>query len=353
MPVRAREVGIIVGEIPTGQLNAITDVPGVRVGHKTIVRGDGIRTGVTAVIQHEGNLYREKSPAGIAVGNGFGKLAGYTQVNELGNIETPIILTNTLSVGTAVRAAVGYTINHPGNEAVTSVNAVVGEINDGCLNDIRPLAVSEDDVLDAIRTASSGPVAEGSIGAGTGAFALGFTGGMGTSSRLVSVEDGKEYILGVLVLTNFGGLLEVLGIPVGRELASMKSAGAGADGSCIIIVATDAPVSCRNLKRIGMRAIYGLARTGSYMSNGSGDYAIAFSTAYRIPHGSKKPYPIPPLLPNEAMTSFFRAVMDATQEAVYNSLFMGVSMRGFKGREVFALPLDDVLGICRKYKILQ
>ena len=353
MPVRARDIGIIVGEMPTGQLNAITDVPGVRVGHKTIINRDSIRTGVTAILPHEGNLFQEKSPAGIAVGNGFGKLAGYTQVNELGNIETPIILTNTLSVGTAVRAAVGYTINHPGNKAVTSVNAVVGEVNDGCLNDIRSLAVLEDDVFDAIRTASSGPVAEGSIGAGTGAFAFGFKGGIGTSSRLVSGKDGKEYILGVLVLTNFGGLLEVLGVPVGRELASVKISGSGGDGSCVIVVATDAPVSSRNLKRIGMRAIYGLARTGSFMSNGSGDYAIAFSTAYRIPHGSKKPYPIPPLLPNEAMTSFFRAVMDATQEAVYNSLFMGVSMRGFKGREVLALPLDNVQEICRKYKILQ
>ena len=353
MPMRVREVGIIVGEIPTGQLNAITDVPGVRIGHKTIIQGDSIRTGVTAILPHEGNLFQEKSPAGIAVGNGFGKFAGYTQVNELGNIETPIVLTNTLSVGTAVRAVVRYTIGYPGNDAVTSVNAVVGEINDGCLNDIRALAVSEDDVLEAIGTASSGQVPEGGVGAGTGALAFGFKGGIGTSSRLVSGEDGKEYTLGVLVLSNFGGLLEVLGVPLGRELASMKRARAEADGSCIIIVATDAPVSSRNLKRIGTRAIYGLARTGSFMSNGSGDYAVAFSTAYRIPQGGKKPYPIPPLLPNEAMTSFFRAVMDAVQEAVYNSVFMGVSMRGFKGREVPGLPLDDVPAICRKHNILQ
>ena len=352
---RAREIGIEVGVMETGKWNAITDVPGVKVGHITIIQGNSVRTGVTAILPYEGNIYQGKVPAAIYVGNGFGKLAGYTQVEELGNIETPIILTNTLSVGTAVRAVVKYVLSQPGNESVRTVNAIVGETNDGYLNDIRLLSIKEKDVLDAIKRAKSGPVEEGSGGAGTGTIAFGFKGGIGTASRFVPKEDYGHYTLGVLVQSNYGGILDINGAPVGREIKQPKQgreAEKNGDGSCMIIVATDAPLSARNLKRIAKRALYGLARTGSYMSNGSGDYVISFSTAYRIPHNTKKPISIPPLIPNAAMTPFFNAVVEATQEAVYNSMLMAKTVKGQKGRVVPAISIDEVVKICRKYNVL-
>jgi len=353
--VRAREIGIEVGVMKTGMLNAITDVPGVKVGHNTIIQGNNVRTGVTAILPHDGNIYQEKVPAAIYVGNGFGKLAGYTQVEELGNIETPIILTNTLSVGTAVRAVVKYILNQPGNENVRTVNAIVGETNDGYLNNIRRLFVTEKDIIDAIKEAKSGSVEEGCIGAGTGTIAFGFKGGIGTASRIVPKKDGSNYILGVLVQSNYGGILDINGAPVGREIKQPRK-GTDAlekgDGSCMIVVATDAPLSARNLKRIAKRALYGLARTGSCMSNGSGDYVISFSTAYRIPHNIKKPISIPPLIPNAAMTPFFNAVVEATQEAVYNSMLMAKTVEGKKGRVVPAIPINEVVRICKKYNVL-
>ena len=352
---RARELGIEVGVFKPGTWNAITDVPGVIVGHKTIIRGDSVRTGVTAILPHGGNIYQEKVPAAICVGNGFGKLAGYTQVEELGDIETPILLTNTLSVGTAITAVVKYTLNQPANEKVQSVNAIVGETNDSYLNDIRGLHVSEEDVLDAIVDAKSGPVEEGSIGAGTGTRAFRFKGGIGTASRFVPTGDTNGYTLGVLIQSNYGGVLNVNGAPVGRELDWPEQGNDGVkdkDGSCMIVVATDAPLSPRNLKRIARRALHGLARTGSYMSNGSGDYAICFSTAYRVPHNGEMTVAVPPLLSNSAMTPFFRSVMEATQEAIYNSLFMATTVKGREGRVVPAISTDEVVRICKKYSAL-
>jgi D-aminopeptidase len=353
---RAREIGINVGVMKTGELNTITDVPGVKVGHKTIIRGDNIRTGVTAVLPHDGNLYQEKVPAAISIGNGFGKLAGYSQVEELGQIETPIILTNTLSVGTAVSAVVKYTLSQNGNASVRSVNAVVGETNDGYLNDIRGLHVSADDVYEAINVAVSGTAEEGCVGAGTGTRAFGYKGGIGTSSRLVPAGDSNLYTVGVLVQSNYGGDLDINGAPVGRELAwrqRNKNVKTDSDGSCMIVIATDTPLGFRNLKRLARRAFHGLARTGSNMSNGSGEYAIAFSTAYTIPNGSKDPHSLPPLVPNDAMTPFFQAVIEATREAVYNSLLMAITTRGHKERTLQAIPIDEVIKICREYNILK
>ena len=353
--VRAREIGIEVGVMETGEWNAITDVPGVKVGQITMIQGSSVRTGVTAILPYEGNVYQGKVPAAIYVGNGFGKLAGYTQVEELGNIETPIILTNTLSIGTAIKAVVKYVLSQPGNESVRTVNAIVGETNDGYLNDIRLLNVRKEDVLDAIREAKSGPVDEGSVGAGTGTIAFGFKGGIGTASRFVPKGGDGYYTLGVLVQSNYGGILDINGAPVGREIKQPKK-GTDAlekgDGSCMIVVATDAPLSPRNLKRIAKRALYGLARTGSYMSNGSGDYVISFSTAYRIPHNTKKPISIPLLIPNAAMTPFFCAVVEATQEAVYNSMLMAKTVEGQKGRVVPAISIGEVVKICKKYSVL-
>lgn len=352
--MRARELGIEVGVMETGTWNAITDVPGVYVGHQTIIRDDHVRTGVTAILPHEGNLFREKVPAAIYVGNGFGKLAGFTQAEELGNIETPIVLTNTLSVGTAMTALITYTLRHPGNEDVFSVNAVVGETNDGYLNDIRGLHVTEEDVWEAIKGATSGPVEEGSVGAGTGTTAFGFKGGIGTASRRVSKEEGGYYTVGVLVQSNYGGTLDINGAPVGRELRQPKQgkeAPKEGDGSCMIVVATDAPLSSRNLKRLAKRALHGLARTGSCMSNGSGEYVIAFSTAYRIPHNATL-LSVPALVPNDMMDPLFCGVVEATQEAVYNSMFMATTMEGQKGRVVRAIPLDEVVRICEQYKVL-
>ncbi|MEJ2005388.1 MAG: P1 family peptidase, partial [Cyclobacteriaceae bacterium] len=276
---RVRDYGIEIGVLPAGNMNAITDVPGVLVGHKTLIHGDSVRTGVTAVLPHSGNIFQDKVPAAIYVGNGFGKLAGYTQVRELGNIETPVILTNTLSVPAASRALIDYTLNLPGNENVRSVNAVAGETNDGYLNDIRGNHVTEQDVLDAIKSATGGEVTEGSVGAGTGTICFGYKGGIGTASRVLPESLGG-YTIGVLVQTNFGGVLEIAGVPVAREMGDYPFSNAikKSDGSCMIIVATDAPLSPRNLERLAKRAVFGIAKTGGIASNGSGDYVIAFST---------------------------------------------------------------------------
>ncbi len=354
---RARELGIVPGVLQPGPLNAITDVQGVAVGHVTLVEGESIRTGVTAILPHKGNLFQEKVPAAIHVGNGFGKLAGITQVRELGNIESPIILTNTLNVAEGIAGAVEYTLAQPSNERVRSVNAVVGETNDGSLNDIRARRVTKEDVIKAIRSAETGAVAEGAVGAGTGTVCFGFKGGIGTSSRVLPAQLGG-YTVGVLAQTNYGGILAINGAPVGRELGQYylrESVRESADGSCMIVVATDAPLDARNLERLAARAMLGLAVTGSSISNGSGDYAIAFSTAAeaRVPFSPQNRVLSPPALHNDAVSPLFQAVKEATEEAVYNSLFMAVTTKGAGGRTVEALPVEKVLEICRKYNLLR
>ncbi len=340
---RAREAGVVMGTLPPGPLNAITDVPGVRVGHCTLIRGDNVRTGVTVVLPHGGNLFREKVPGAVFVGNGFGKLIGSTQVNELGEIETPVVLTSTLSVGRVADAVIEYMLGLPGNEEVRSVNPLVAETNDGRLNDVRGRHAGREEVFTAIRNATAGPVEEGAVGAGTGTVAFGFKGGIGTSSRRVG-----SYTVGVLVQTNFGGDLTIAGIPVGRHLRRAPEPQAG--GSVIIVIATDAPVDHRNLRRMAARSMLGLARTGSAASNGSGDYAIAFSAApeLRIRPGQA---PQAALLSNEAMSPLFLAVIEATEEAVYNSLFRARTMTG-NGRTVEALPLEPTLEILRRHGVL-
>lgn len=351
---RAREIGITPGVGTPGTLNAITDVAGVRVGQTTVISGENVRTGVTAILPHEGNIFREKVPGGVFVGNAFGKLAGSTQVQELGTIETPIVLTNTLAVGTAVDAVVRWTVGQPGNNAVRSVNALVGETNDGTLNDIRGFHVTREHVMAAISGAKSGAVDEGAVGAGTGTIAFGWKGGIGTSSRVLPRRSGEAglaerpaWTVGVLVQTNYGGRLTIAGIPVWQRITPTSPAGrAGgapspndADGSCMIVVATDAPLDARDLERLAARAIFALARTGSTYSNGSGDFAIAFSTApenrVSVVNG---PQPRN-VLPTDAVSGLFEAVMDATEEAVYNSLLKATDMTG-NGRTVRALPLD-------------
>ena len=368
---RARDVGVKVGILPTGALNAITDVPGVAVGHTTLIRGDNVRTGVTAVLPHQGNLFRERVPGAVFVGNGFGKLAGSTQVNELGEIETPILLTSTLSVPHVADALLDFVLMQAGNEEVQSVNALVGETNDGYLNDIRGRHVTAADVLNAIKGAKEGAVAEGAVGAGTGTVAFGFKGGIGTASRKLPQNLGG-YTVGVLVQTNFGGVLTINGAPVGRELGQYylkDSVGQNdrcqphieclsavpqiADGSIIIVIATDAPVDARNLKRMAARAMMGLARTGAAGSNGSGDYAIAFSTSadvrIRFPNTAAPQGPRNlKVLPNDMMSPLFLGVIEGTEEAIYNSLFRAQTMTG-RGRTVPALPLDKTLEILRKY----
>ena len=350
-----RELGIVTGIISPGRLNAITDVKGVRVGHVTIIKGDSVRTGVTSILAHSGNIFNEKVPAAVHVGNGFGKLAGSTQVNELGNIETPIILTNTLSVGTAVKAVVNYTLNQPGNENVRSVNAVVGETNDGWLNDIRGFHVTENDVIQAIKNAKQGKVAQGCIGAGTGTICLGFKGGIGTASRVLPESMGG-WTVGVLVQTNFGGVLSVNGAPVGRELSTYsfsKYLPDNEEGSCMIVVATDAPLLHRNLKRLASRAILGIGLSGGYCSNGSGDYVIAFSVnpSCRIKNSEKRLMHFEEV-PNNKMSPLFMAVVEATYEAILNSLFFAETIKGRDGHVVEALPVDEVISICRKYNAL-
>jgi len=353
---RARELGVAPGVLRPGPLNAITDVAGVAVGHITLIDGDSIRTGVTAIVPHPGNLFQEKAPAAIFVGNGFGKLAGSTQVDELGNLETPVILTNTLSVAEGIAGAVEYTLAQAGNEGVRSVNAVVGETNDGSLNDIRGRHVNRDHVIKAIQSARGGAVEEGAVGAGTGTVCFGFKGGIGTSSRLLPPRLGG-YTVGALVQTNYGGILEINGAPVGRELGRYylkDSLNYSPDGSCMIVVATDAPLDARNLGRLAARAMLGLARTGSSSSNGSGDYVIAFSTAKecRVPMSPSGRTLTPTVLHNDSISPLFQAVIEAAEEAVYNSLFMAKTMKGHGGRAVEALPVDRVIEILRKYNAL-
>lgn len=348
-----RDYGIDIGVLQPGKWNAITDVPGVEVGQKTLIQGDDVRTGVTAILPHAGNIFQDKVPAAVYVGNGFGKLTGTTQIEELGNIETPIVLTNTLSVPTAADALIDYTFSFPANDEVRSVNPVVGETNDGYLNDIRGRHVTRQDVLDAIRSARGGAVEQGDAGAGTGTVAFGFKGGIGTSSRKLPGSLGG-YTVGVLVQTNFGGVLTVDGVPVGKALHKYylsDKLNDSPDGSCMIVVATDAPLDSRNLKRLARRAILGLARTGGIESNGSGDYVIAFSTseAVRVPYESQETTRKIEVVRNDAMSPLFMAAIEATEEAIINSLFHAKTVTGRDHHRVEALPVDEVLRIMERY----
>ena len=350
---RARDLGLSIGVLPTGKHNAITDVAGIKVGQVTIVKGDSVRTGVTAVVPHEGNLFQQKVPAAIYTGNGFGKLAGVTQVQELGNLETPIVLTNTLSVPTAMEAVIDYTLQQKGNEQVQSVNAVVGETNDGWLNDIRGRHVQKSDVRAALAQAKEGRVAEGSVGAGTGTVCFGFKGGIGTASRVLPAKLGG-YTVGVLVQTNFGGVLQVDGVPVGEELRKFylsDQLNNTVDGSCMMVVATDAPLDSRNLERLAKRAFMGLAKTGGIASNGSGDYVIAFSTdpSLRVPHAPKETRLPISVLHNDFLSPLFMAAIEATEEAIINSLFAATTVTGKQGHTAEALPLDTVIPLLKKY----
>lgn len=361
---RASDLGLKVGVPPTGTLDAITDVAGVQVGHTTIIRSDDIRTGVTAILPHPGNLFREKVPGAVYVGNAFGKLAGSAQVNELGQIETPILLTSTLSVPRVADALISYMIALPGNSDVLSINPVVGETNDGYLNDIRGRHITPEGVFAAIKNAKSGSVEEGSVGAGTGTVAFGWKGGIGTASRRLPASLGG-YKVGVLVQTNFGGALTIAGAPVGQELGQyylrllpywsqeLHQQGSGidrGDGSCMMVLATDAPMDARNLKRLAARAWLGIARTGSAGSNGSGDYAIAFSTAeqVRIHANDKDLTRHIEVLTNDAMSPLFLASIEATEEAVYNSMFRARTMSG-NGHTVEALPIEKTVEILKKH----
>jgi D-aminopeptidase len=362
---RARDIGLKVGVLPTGPLNAITDVQGVLVGHTTLVRGENIRTGVTAILPHNGNLFREKVPGAVFVGNGFGKLAGSTQVNELGEIETPILLTSTLSVPRVADYLIDYMLALPGNEQVQSINPLVAETNDGYLNDIRGRHISRDDVFAAIKAAKSGAIEEGSVGAGTGTVAFGFKGGIGSASRKLPARLGG-YTIGVLVQSNFGGVLTINGAPVGQELGRyyLKDAVAPSptpaprdqspDGSIIMVIATDAPVDARNLRRMAARAMMGMARTGGSGSNGSGDYVIAFSTAPEVRirvSNQRDGLRDLKLIGNDAMSPLFLAVVEATEEAIYNSMFKATTTTG-KGHTVEALPMDRTLEVLRKHGLI-
>ncbi len=374
---RTRDLGIHTGILPTGQWNAITDVEGVKVGHKTRIEGTNIRTGVTAILPHSGNMFRERVPAAVYVGNGFGKALGFTQVQELGELETPLALTNTLSIFNAAHGVADYVLNQPGNENVRSVNPVVGETNDGWLNDIRARVISTEDVYDAISAAVSGPVEEGNVGAGTGTTTLGFKGGIGTASRVIP-ENLGGYTVGVLVQSNFGGVLTINGAPVGEELgnhylATRQTAPSDqtgvlakglteedgydfdVDGSIMIVVTTDAPITSRNLERLAKRAFLGIAKVGGFASNGSGDYVIAFSTHpdVRISLDDDSPKQSNLELRNAEMTPLFLAAVEATEEAILNSLFMAETMEGTDGRVMESLPVDDVMEILRKYNAVQ
>jgi len=343
---RLREFGIKTGVLEPGPLNAITDVAGVKVGQVTLIEGKDVRTGVTAILPHGGNIFQEKVPAAICVANGFGKLAGYTQVEELGNIETPIILTNTLSVPTAAEALIDYILGLPGNEGVESVNPIVGETNDGWLNDIRGRHVKKDHVLAAIRNAAGGAVEEGAVGAGTGTVCFDYKGGIGTSSRRLPDGSGG-WTVGVLAQTNHGGVLRINGLPLEEgpgDFAPKKGLEAPSEGSCLIVVATDAPLDSRNLKRLAKRALLGIARTGGFYSNGSGDYAIAFCSAseLRIAHRSSSPTQKMTVLRNEQMSPLFQAAAEAAEEAILNSMFKAGRMEGKDGHVAEALPLDKL-----------
>ena len=342
---RMREFGIRTGILSPGKWNAITDVDGVKVGHVTLVSGDKIRTGVTAILPHGGNIYQEKVPGAVYAANGYGKMTGSSQIEELGNIETPIILTNTLSVPTAANALIGYTIGLPGNERVGSVNVVVGETNDGWLNDIRGRHVKEAHVIEAIANANEGPVEEGNVGAGTGTTCYSFKGGIGTSSRVLPESRGG-YTVGVLVQTNHGGVLQIGGIPAGVELGGYymeNQREEQPEGSCMVIVATDAPLDSRNLKRLAKRALLGIPRTGGFYSNGSGDFCIAFSTAegLRTPYRTQEKTRKIEVLWNHQMSPLFLAAAEACEEAILNSLFKAQPVEG-NGRKVEALPLDKL-----------
>jgi len=348
---RARQIGIAPGILEPGPLNSITDVEGVRVGQVTITEGDGVRTGITAILPHGGNLYLERVPAALHVGNGFGKLIGATQVSELGELETPILLTCTLCVWKAADALVDWMLRQPGLSQVGSLNPVVGETNDGWLNDIRARPIKPSEVREALAKASSGPVDEGSVGAGTGTIAFEWKGGIGTSSRRT---PGGWWTVGVLVQSNFGGDLQILGVPVGRELGrtglSEGRRSTGADGSIMIVVATDAPLSDRNLKRLAGRAMLGLGRTGAAGSNGSGDYVIAFSTSTAVRRrADDRAIPGGALL-NDRMSDLFQAVIEATEEAIYNSLLRATRVEG-NGRVVEALPIDEVRRILKRHAV--
>jgi D-aminopeptidase len=359
---RAREIGVAPGVFAPGPLNAITDLEDVRVGHVTLIQGDSVRTGVTAILPHGGNLFQEKVTGAVFVGNAYGKLAGATQVTELGTIETPIVLTNTLSVGAAVEAVVAYTLALPGNAGVRSVNAVVGETNDGTLNDIRGLHVKREHVLEAIGNARGGAVEEGSVGAGTGTICFGWKGGIGTSSRKLPARYGG-YTVGVLVQTNFGGVLTMAGAPVGKELGRYAFSGASgervedhadrAGGSCMIIVGTDAPIDARDCRRLAARAVFGIGRAGSSFSSGSGDYAIAFTTApgLRVRAGETAPQ-TRTILPSEAVSPLFQAALEATEEAVYNSLLRATAVRS-RGETGEAIPVERVVEILKKYGVVR
>jgi len=376
---RARDLGIAPGVFPPGALNAITDVAGVQVGQVTLIEGQSVRTGVTVVVPHGGDLFREKVPAGVSVGNGFGKLAGSTQVDELGTLETPIALTNTLDVSAAMRGLVAAALARPGNEDVRSVNAVVGETNDGRLNDIRGEHLRPQHVLAALQAARTGPVDEGNVGAGTGTMCFGWKCGIGTASRKLPARYGA-YTLGVLVQANFGGVLSLDGVPVGRDLdrhawvsrvgeafpwprapdsvrrersttidAEPERPVEDTGGSCMIVVATDAPLDARELRRLAARAVFALARTGSSFSSGSGDYAIAFSTApeLRVRHGSTAVTPRA-LLPSDAVSPLFQAVLEATEEAVYNALLKSETTTA-NGATAEAIPIGTVRDLMKKY----
>ncbi|HEY0653193.1 MAG TPA: P1 family peptidase [Chryseosolibacter sp.] len=354
---RARELGLKIGVLSPGKLNAITDVPGVTVGQHTLVEGSSIRTGVTAIVPHSGNVFQSKVPAGVYVENGFGKLAGSTQVRELGNIETPIVLTNTLSVSAGMSAVIEYMLGLPGNEKVQSVNAVVGETNDGYLNDIRGQHIKREHVLAAIRSAKTGPVDEGNVGAGTGTVCFGFKGGIGTSSRVLPKAAGG-YTVGVIVQTNFGGVLTIDGVPIGEQMKKFymnETLRDSADGSCMIVIATDAPLDSRNLTRLAKRSFLGLARTGGIASNGSGDYAIAFSTfeQNRVSHSSTSKTDSIVTVRNDDTSPLFLAVIEATEEAILNSLFKANSMVGKEGHSVDALPLPEVIKILKQHNAVK
>lgn len=350
--MRIRDIGIRPGVMTPGPLNAITDVEGVAVGHVTLREGEAVRTGVTAILPHGGDVFRLKTPAAVYTANGYGKAAGFEQVRELGQIESPIVLTNTLSVGTAVEAVVRWTLDRPGHGDIRSVNAVVGETNDAYLNDIRAQHVHRQDVIGAIEAAASGPVAEGAVGAGTGTATLGFKGGIGTASRVLPKARGG-FTVGVLVQTNFGGLLTIDGLRVGEALGVVEPADwqakgsadegeATSGGSVMIVVATDAPAGPRNLERMAKRAVLGLARTGSYMGNGSGDFVIAFSTQNLIDRTKRQRSDRGVRLRNGAMSPLFLATVEATEEAIYNALAAAETVKGHKGRSLNALPLDKV-----------
>jgi D-aminopeptidase len=347
---RLRELGIATGILEPGPLNAITDVRGVRVGHTTLVEGESVRTGVTVILAHGGNLFQEKVPAAVFAANAFGKAAGFLQVRELGTLETPVVLTNTLCVGAAVQAAVDWTLAQPGNEDVRSVNAVVGETNDGYLNDIRHCAVAAEHVTAAIETAATGPVEEGSVGAGTGTSAFGWKGGIGTSSRALPETLGG-YTVGALVQSNFGGVLTIDGLRVGERVGrysfqgELEEGGKASktepedDGSCMIVLATDAPVSPHHLERMARRAVMGLARTGSFMHHGSGDFVVAFSTRNPEPYRKPAPTATVELLYGDSVSPLFLATVEAVEEAVLNSLLKATTVKGHGPHPVEALPL--------------